>query len=860
MGQAPSTNFDTKHAGLACFCDKDLDPPCLEVVEAALEWTKDAWLAFERDPTAMVRASAVDLLAPQRASAKDELRVLLRSPRVEEYTVGAPWCPGGFVRALPPGVVERDTLDHMPCSGYREDPCHPTWADHEAVPYVELARRHPGDEPGRAVAGTSAKHYDGRKFAPLTTRAGGRVWSAYFATPGGEDVCALHAAYPCQVLVRHDAIHSKLVYDVSEFVPALAEPFNARHAAALDGDAAAAAEVCTPSELKAIEALIRRSRDTRNSIASFEEAARAAGRDRSSLEAECDRLEPVVFDDAASHQRADFCELCTRFEEIQYLLQAMDGDKTGGDPLAQVEVRRSAEEAYYVEYCAGTRAAAPRDRPHAARLGAYRPGALRRLVNHVRWKRSSVRRVRVDLSDVVAARVDVLDARRPHGDMPPPRNRHGLSVADLGTDGEDPDAFLWGDESDRSRVRRATGLIARGAELEPIAILCLDFGGRSPAEFATTRVCPIDKQQRVRVACGDWTPGAVAGRATRHYVVGDASEIRELADALAAQDPGLRALLEAGANEDQDLGRPPARLDPARAPATREAPPPCRLPDDVVGAIAAFAAPPKPAAARTADDVHAFLRAAGVENAEDDECVNPCLKQAMLRGHVSMTGDPAAFMDVVVHEGPCLVCSAPHVCTVRDVLHQWIRGGDYGDGGPGGAVQCEECCGLYVTDLCGGRPRFDCGKGHNHCVECPGFGECIGDIRNDHCHRCSGHYFAGFMGSGQCDCRGGRDRPDPYAYGGYAYGGAFIGDESPDDDSDGEDPPLLPAAGAFDAVLPGIARQCIDSALAFALPAAGPRNIGSALAAALSAAGSPPPASSSSEEDVIDSLDGEDDD
>ena len=55
--------------------------------------------------------------------------------------------------------------------------------------------------------------------------------------------------------------------------------------------------------------------------------------------------------------------------------------------------------------------------------------------------------------------------------------------------------------------------------------------------------------------------------------------------------------------------------------------------------------------------------------------------------------------------------------------------GTGGDGGPGGAVQCEECCGLYVTDLCGGRPRFDCGKGHNHCVECPGFGECIGDIR-----------------------------------------------------------------------------------------------------------------------------------
>ena len=88
MGQAPSAEADIQHADLACAFDKDLDPPCLELVEAALEWTKDAWLAFERDPTAMVRASAVDLLAPQRASAKDKLRVLLRSPRVDEYTVG----------------------------------------------------------------------------------------------------------------------------------------------------------------------------------------------------------------------------------------------------------------------------------------------------------------------------------------------------------------------------------------------------------------------------------------------------------------------------------------------------------------------------------------------------------------------------------------------------------------------------------------------------------------------------------------------------------------------------------------------------------------------------------------------------
>jgi len=305
-----------------------------------------------------------------------------------------------------------------------------------------------------------------------------------------------------------------------------------------------------------------------------------------------------------------------------------------------------------------------------------------------------------------------------------------------------------------------------------------------PVELAATRVCPVYKGQRVRVATDDWTPGAVAGRATRHYVVGDASEIRELADALAARDPRLRALLDADVGGD---------LDPAHAPAVREAPPTPQLPKDVVGTP-----PPK----MTADDVHAFLVAAGVENVEDNESVNPCLKQAMLRGHVPMR-DPATFMDVVLHEGRCLVCSAAHVCTVRDALHQWVRGGDYGDGGPGGAVQCEECCGLYVTNLCGGRPRFDCGKGHNHCLECPGFGEYVGDIRNHHCHRCGDHYFAGFMG-GRCPCRSGgqTERWDGFGY---------VADESSSgDDSDGGEAPLPPAA-AFDAVLPGLAAALPDT-------------------------------------------------
>ena len=41
----------------------------------------------------------------------------------------------------------------------------------------------------------------------------------------------------------------------------------------------------------------------------------------------------------------------------------------------------------------------------------------------------------------------------------------------------------------------------------------------------------------------------------------------------------------------------------------------------------------------------------------------------------------------------------------------------------------------YVTSVCEGKPSFDDGKYHNHCRQCPGFGQCIGDYREAHCSR-----------------------------------------------------------------------------------------------------------------------------
>jgi hypothetical protein len=53
------------------------------------------------------------------------------------------------------------------------------------------------------------------------------------------------------------------------------------------------------------------------------------------------------------------------------------------------------------------------------------------------------------------------------------------------------------------------------------------------------------------------------------------------------------------------------------------------------------------------------------------------------------------------------------------------------------------------------RPSFDSGKFHNHCVECPDFGTCLGDYREAHCMDCGKHWFAGMSGFACSHCGGG---------------------------------------------------------------------------------------------------------
>jgi hypothetical protein len=702
--------------------------------EAALRWAKRGAKDVAEHPLHMARASVVDLLASARRPALEELRLLLASPQASEaYAVRAPECEQ-FVERLLPGVVASDGFDAVPVNGYRHDICHPEWADLEDIAFVEVARRHPKDpEAPEAFWPQEYAIHDRSQLAPLTTLAGGRVWSVYLATPGGANVAGFHASYPCQLLVRHDPAGERLVYDFFDHKPILAPTFAAAWAAfdANPDDAALRDAVATVPELDDIDVICKSTRGKRVGISG---------------------------------------DIAMMFSRGMGGDDDDDDDGRPRDPLAR----------------------APRGSSHELRLTTYGAASLKVLVEHVRWKRRFSRRFRVDLATLVGARVVLLDAARPNGGLPLPENKHGLTVDDLGTHSREREE--WGD-GDLGRV--AEGLIAMGADLEATAVLCLDFS-RPASAFAATPVLPRRKDKRVRVACGDWTGGA-ASTATRHYVVGDRSEIEELANSLAAKDSRFAEKVAAG-----DVDPDPAAARPAAAPVAADASPslipglPRGVPDAVQGIIGDFAAdPPAP----TEESVHEYLRSAGVA---DPEHTSACLRAGMLNGHVPMPDDPATFLDATLYEGGCCYCGKELVCTVRDALHQPDYAGlDYEDGGQEAPVQCEDCCGNYLTGICHGVLHFDSGKGHNHCKKCPAFGQCIGDYREAHCHRCGNHYFAGLQGF-RCPCRGGG--------GGGGFGYDSMGDRSdsssdfgPDGSGDDDDAvPLPPDAACWDAMLPGM--------------------------------------------------------
>lgn len=149
--------------------------------------------------------------------------------------------------------------------------------------------------------------------------------------------------------------------------------------------------------------------------------------------------------------------------------------------------------------------------------------------------------------------------------------------------------------------------------------------------------------------------------------------------------------------------------------------------------------------------------------------VNPkqaslCTKAAIMKGHIKITGEAGDLeQEVVEEEGEC---GHTIIATLGDLLKQPDYAGlDYEDGCENATVTCKECDygRTYVTSVCEGKPSFDDGKYHNHCLQCPGFGQCIGDYREAHCARCGKHYFRGMTGFSCDNCKKKKQQRKPAA-------------------------------------------------------------------------------------------------
>ena len=346
------------------------------------------------------------------------------------------------------------------------------------------------------------------------------------------------------------------------------------------------------------------------------------------------------------------------------------------------------------------------------------------------------------------------------------------------------------------------------ADAKVDAALVLELDTPPPADaFAARKVCSSLHKENRFATVDDWTPYKVASRASRVYIYGALDELRQLAAHLATISAQFAGLVAPPPKKNKKSGASPhtacntlaapvslrydaapsfgtrvpvssamdesssSGTDGSGVPSLQSLSASCAakvgvtkaalqdkgFPPAAVSAIAVAEAEAKAARKKTklgVDEVHALLVQRGLVTADEAERVNPCLKKGILLGHVTIAED--ATLETPLHTGECVCCSSELVCTIGDALWQTTYAGcDYEDGGENGAVQCEDCCGNYITALCTNEPHFDSGKFHNHCTACPDFGECIFDYRNQHCHDCGSHYFAGMSGFACPDCGGG---------------------------------------------------------------------------------------------------------
>ena len=151
--------------------------------------------------------------------------------------------------------------------------------------------------------------------------------------------------------------------------------------------------------------------------------------------------------------------------------------------------------------------------------------------------------------------------------------------------------------------------------------------------------------------------------------------------------------------------------------------------------------------------INDLLVRAGIPHPEE---TSRCVRAGLLRGAFGFTFTGASTeLDKIVATTSCNECTKMVKATLRTLLQQIDYGGmGYEDGGQDAAVKCKKCkWGHYLTACCQGASRWDTGKFHNHCAECPGLGTCVFDYRTRHFPVCSRHYFAGTMGVFDCACK-----------------------------------------------------------------------------------------------------------
>eukprot|EP01049_Picozoa_sp_SAG25_P011597 SAG25_NODE_1439_length_3023_cov_1.781806_2_plen_306_part_00 len=264
MGNTPPSaeRAASSQGHMAVALDKDMDEP-----EHAMEKVFSAAVARAKEaadqPLGMARSvpweyfhTDVDGGSPGTATASGGapaldgaafLTELLSAPADEDSVHSAALLEGPprsrqFANRHLPGDVRLHSWDHHPTNASLWEVEHPEGCD-DWMPTVELARAHPGDLPqddcSDGLPGSVQESYPKGKFAPLTTKAGSRLWSIGFVAPpptsqrcddhhGGAkpSVEVLRAAYQMQLLVRIDMGRQAIVYDAFDYLPTTEKAWN----------------------------------------------------------------------------------------------------------------------------------------------------------------------------------------------------------------------------------------------------------------------------------------------------------------------------------------------------------------------------------------------------------------------------------------------------------------------------------------------------------------------------------------------------------------------------------------------------------------------------------------------------------